>query len=169
MKHALLMSMSLLVLWGGSFELSAQDRNTRKAQTAAQVSQKVDDRDFYVNITLVQPVGLATFTPSRGQYFLAVRKDHVSLYLPYVGRGYDVPYGGGPALRFTSPLEHYQVQPGKKGSSTITLSAQNEYDRTVYMTLTVYPNGSVYLRVRVDGLQMIGYSGQLDLSAVPES
>ena len=168
MKKAWFIGLCLLVLSGGISGLSAQDRSARKAQMAEQVAKQVNDRDFYLDITLVQPVGLATFTPSRGQYFLSVRDEQVSLYLPYVGRGYDVPYGGGPALRFTSPLEHYEVQPGKKGSSTITLSAQNEYDRTVYMTLTVYPNGSAYLRVRVDGLQMIGYSGQLDLETPGE-
>lgn len=164
MKRALFTGLCLLMLWGGASGLSAQDRNARKAQIAEQVAQQVNDRDFYLDITLVQPVGMATFTPSRGQYFLSVKGDKVSLYLPYVGRGYDVPYGGGPALRFTAPLEQYDVQPGKKNSSTITLSAQNENDRMVYMTLTVYPNGSAYLRVRVDGLQMIGYSGQLDLT-----
>ena len=73
MKHALLICMILWTLWGGCLELSAQDRSTRKAQTAAQVTQQLDDRDFYVDITLVQPVGLATFTPSRGQYFPSVR------------------------------------------------------------------------------------------------
>lgn len=168
MKKAWFISLCLLILSGGMASLSAQNRSARKAQFAEQVTKQVNDQDFYLDITLVQPVGLATFTPSRGQYFLSVRDEQVSLYLPYVGRGYDVPYGGGPTLRFTSPLEHYEVQPGKKGSSTITLSAQNEYDRTVYMTLTVYPNGSAYLRVRVDGLQMIGYSGQLDLEPQEE-
>ena len=165
MKHALLTGMCLLLLWGEGWDLSAKNRNDRKEKAAKQVEQQISAQHFYMDVTLVQPVGLATFTPSRGQYFVSVRKDRISLYLPYVGRGYNVPYGGGSALRFTSPLESYQVKPGKKGSSTIMMSARNENDRMVYMTLTVYPNGSAYLRVRVDGLQMIGYSGELKLSA----
>lgn len=155
----------LLALWGGSLSLSAKDRTASKAATAAAVEKKLESRDFRIDITLVQPVGLATFTPSRGQYFLTVKDAQVGIYLPYVGRGYDVPYGGGPALHFTAPLESYQVQPAKKGSWTVMLSTTNDQGRSVFMTLTVYPNGSVYLRVRVDGLQMIGYSGNVVLTS----
>lgn len=156
-----------MILLGGAFQVSARDRALRKEQTAAAVAKQLDERNFRIDINLVQPVGLATFTPALGQYFLAVHGDRTSLYLPYVGRGFNVPFGGGPALRFTAPLEHYQAEPGKKGSSTITLATTNSDNRTVFMTLTVYPSGSAYLRVRVDGLQMIGYSGQVDLGPAP--
>lgn len=162
MKKLLWIGLCLL-LCGAAAQVSAQDRALRKQETAQAVAGRLEARDFLIDITLVQPVGLATFTPSLGQYYLAVRGEQVSLYLPYVGRGYNVPFGGGPSLRFTAPLEHYQVQSGKKGASNITLAATSPDNREVFMTLTVYPTASAYLRVRVDGLQMIGYSGTLDL------
>lgn len=165
MKKTILMTGCLLLLLGISTGASAKDRSQEKSRTAAVVNLLLAREDFRVEINQVQPTGLSAYSTSPGNYFIHVNHGNVTLHLPYVGKGYNVPYGGGGnRLQFTAPITSYEVKSGKKGASDITLVTRNEDNMTVKMGLTIYPNGSAYVALHPDGLQTITYRGALDLN-----
>ena len=89
-------------------------------------------------------------------YSLKVRNDSVYSYLPYYGRAYMLPYGGGEGLNFEAKVVDYKQEMGKKGSYEITFSARTQEDYYTFH-VTVYDNGSsMSVKVAEDG-----YNGEV--------
>ncbi len=106
--------------------------------------------------------------PSKGpgralttDYSIAVRNDSLLSYLPYAGRAYNIPYGGGKALNFSAPIESYE-KTEKKGETEITIRTRNEEDSYVYR-LTVYKDGNASLHVQPTQRESISFSGEMEL------
>ena len=73
-----------------------------------------------------KPTRSAQTMPIRGRnitlstpYPLEIRNDSVFSYLPYYGRAYSVPYGGGSGLIFNAPLKEYTMDLDNKGKAVI--------------------------------------------------
>ncbi len=67
--------------------------------------------------------------PLTSSYSLTIRNDSVISYLPYYGRAYSIPYGGGDGLNFKTMLKEYNVKMDKKGNAVIEFVARNPEDR----------------------------------------
>lgn len=165
MRKKIFMLSCLVVLLGISAGASAKDRTRMQSERAAAVSILVNNRQFSVDINQVQPTGMAAYATSPGYYSVRVNKGDVTLHLPYVGKGYNLPYGGGgERLQFTAPITSYDVKKGKKDSSRIFLRTRNQDSMTIEVEITVYPNGSAYVAVNPDGMQAISYRGSIDMN-----
>ena len=44
--------------------------------------------------------------------------------LPYFGRAYSIPYGGGQGLMFNAPIDQYTMAMGKRGAAKINFTAK---------------------------------------------
>ena len=96
-------------------------------------------------------------------YSLEVRNDSVFSYLPYYGRGYNVPYGGGEGLNFEAKVEDYKQSIGKKGNYEIEFSARTREDFYTFH-IDVYDNGSSSIHVNMQRRQSIDFLGDLVLT-----
>lgn len=101
------------------------------------------------NITLSSP------------YSLEIRNDSVFSYLPYYGRAYSVPYGGGSGLIFNAPLKEYTMDLDKKGNAVIKFSARSPEDFFEF-SAKVFSNGTASIDVIMQNRQSISYRGELD-------
>ena len=112
-------------------------------------------------------IEVQTALPRRGnniqissRYDLVVRNDSVFSRLPYFGRGYNIPYGGGEGLFFEAPIESYQLNEGKKGRLEISFRARSSEDVMDYR-ITLFDNGSASVGVTMQKRQGIDFIGQL--------
>ncbi len=131
----------------------------QKAQLAQAVNKALDEHHYTIDIR--------TMTPNRGvtknvtsNWSLEVKGDTLISYLPYVGRAYNVPYGGGKGLNFSAPIKKYQESKGKKDDRLINIEVDNENDTYIY-TLTVFDNGRADIDVQSRERDFISYSGEM--------
>lgn len=137
------------------------ERMEREARTAAQVSEALASRHYTINVLMMYPqrgraVNLTT------NYSVEVKGDSLISYLPYFGRAYNVPYGGGKGLNFIAPITGYQTETDRKGMTRVVLTTENEEDRYQYV-LEVSSSGDSYIQVQSRQRDFIRYSGRMDL------
>ena len=95
-------------------------------------------------------------------YSLEIHGDSILSYLPYFGRAYSAPYGGGEGLTFKEVATEKEQTSEKKGSSEIKFRVKTKED--VYMfRVEVYPNGSVTINVTPVNKQAITFYGDVAL------
>ena len=107
-----------------------------------------------------------SMTPSRGRtrqldpgYFLKVNGDTLKVYLPYLGRAYSAPIDPSDAgFDFTSTNYTYEVIEGKKNRLEISIKTKDRSNNTEF-SLTVYDNGTAYLRAISTDREGISYNG----------
>ena len=94
-------------------------------------------------------------------YSLEVKGDTIVSYLPYFGRAYSVPYGGGKALNFTGIMSYYDFRQGRKDQTLIEIGVENEEDTYVY-TISIFDNGNTDIAVRSRNREHISFSGEME-------
>jgi len=94
-------------------------------------------------------------------YSVEVRNDTLFSYLPYFGRAYNVPYGGGKGLNFSHPIENYQEYQKKNGQRHIEIGLTNEEDTYLY-TIEVFDNGNSSVEVLSRQRERIFYTGMME-------
>lgn len=143
--------------------LYSQDKREKKEaereEMAAKVSAAVSAREYVIMVDHAIPMQgrsvLLTYP-----YTLEVRRDTVVSHLPFFGRAYSLPYGGGEGLNFTGTGTDYTSAPGKKGSYDISFKVTTRED-TFSFSLNIYPNGSAFLSVTSVNRQPISYNGYI--------
>ena len=151
MKNVLLMLCSTMILW---VQTQAQDSTKQTIKTS------LDAKHFVFQPTMM--------TPSRGRtrhvdpgYFFKVNGDTLQVYLPYIGRAYSAPIDPSDAgFDFTSTSYNYTVTEGKKKSYEITIKTKDKTSNAEFY-LTVYDNGTAYLRASSSDKESISYNGDI--------
>ena len=141
--------------------LSSVERAERDAKLAQAVENVLSERSYTITVSMMYP--------RRGQsvnvtpdFSLQVEDDTLMSYLPYYGRAYSVPYGGGKGLNFTAPIQDYREARGHKGNTLISFFVNNGEDILKY-TLDIYTNGSASINVISRNRESISFSGYLQL------
>ena len=116
-----------------------------KAARAQHVHEGIENRDLHLS-TL---------------YSLEVKGDTIVSYLPYFGRAYSVPYGGGKALNFTGIMSYYDFRQGRKDQTLIEIGVENDEDTYVY-SLSIFDNGNTSIDVRSRNREQIAFSGEME-------
>jgi len=151
MKNIVLMLCCAAII---SAETQAQDS---AKQT---IKDKIDAKNYVFEPT--------TMTPSRGRvkhldlgYFFKLSGDTLKVYLPYAGRAYMAPINPSDAgFDFTSTNFTYDVKEGKKNSYDISVKTKGKTYNTDF-ALTVYDNGTAYLRAIPTDRESISYNGDI--------
>ena len=138
---------------------SSEERAAQKAEFARKVTAALDKRSYKISINRILPMRGASKSVSYG-YSVEVRNDSLFSYLPYFGRAYQVPYGGGKGLTFDAPINHYQESKMNNGSRQIDIVIKNEEDEYSYH-LSVFENGSSSIDVQSRQRDPISYSGEV--------
>lgn len=159
MRHFILFAITLLVAACNS--LSSAERAERDAKIAQSVEKALAERRYTVSINTVYPRSGRVVNVSP-DYSLEVKGDTLVSYLPYFGRAYNVPYGGGKGYNFTAPITDYQATKNRKGNTRITFRTYNEEDVITFM-LDIFPNGNATIDVTAREREPISYSGQMEV------
>ena len=128
----------VLLLAGQS--LYAQSKKEKKEQKANEVKELIDSKRFTVDVDRAIPMGGRSVNLT-SPYSLEMRGDSVISYLPYFGRAYSAPYGGGDGLRFEGSITDdtfaFSVQVFSNGSATINVTPVNKQNITFYGELAL--------------------------------
>ncbi len=152
----LLFGLLVVVLAGCA---TAEERAAREAEKAQMVAMALADRHYTVAVTRMHPLRGRSVSVDFG-YELEVRGDTLVSYLPYFGRAYSVPYGGGKGLNFISHIDGYQETKGKRGITYVEIVTTNEED-TYYYQLEVFANGNASIDVQMKQRDRIRFDGEV--------
>lgn len=153
--------MLLLALLVGIPTLSAQTKKEEKEQKKEAVKKQIVSENYKIDVRTAMPMrGRNIHLTS--SYSLEIRNDSVFSYLPYYGRAYSIPYGGGDGLHFSAPLKEYSMELDKKGNAVIQFTARNPEDKYDFR-VKVYTNGSASIDVNMQNRQSISFQGELVL------
>lgn len=141
--------------------LTPAERAERAARKAALVEKALADRHYTIDVQMMYPQQGPARNVS-GDYSLEVRGDTLISSLPYFGRAYLVPYGGGKGLNFSELISNYEVTKKPKGLTEIAIELTNEEDNYLYQ-LSIFDNGSATIDVRSKQRQPISYSGEMQI------
>ena len=120
---------SLLLITAMSMPtLSAQTKKEKKELKKQAVEKLVTSGKYKINVNRALPARGRSVTLT-SPYSVEIRNDSVISYLPYYGRAYSIPYGGGEGLNFKAPLTDYKLEWDKKETAKIKFSARSEEDR----------------------------------------
>ena len=138
---------------------SSEERAAQKAELARKVKAALDHRAFKISVNRMLPMSGSSRSVSYG-YSIEVRNDSLLSNLPYFGRAYQVPYGGGKGLTFDAPINHYQELQKKNGSRQINIEVKNDEDTYNYQMI-IFDNGSSSINVQGREREGISYSGEV--------
>ena len=138
---------------------TVEERAARAAEQAAKVRTALTERNYKISIDHMYPMKGGSKSVSFG-YTVEVRNDSLFSYLPYIGRAYQIPYGGGKGLNFSERIGSYQETQRKNGLQHIEIGVKNDEDTYLY-TIEVWDNGKSQINVQARQRERISYSGDI--------
>lgn len=154
------LSIALAALTFGSPLAYSQEKTSEDQQKAQQVQQKLDSKDFTIDVNYMLPMR-GSSEAINGSYSLSVKDNTVKSYLPYRGQATNIPYGGGDGLNFEDEIKEYKDSGLKKGSRTIQFKVEHDGDLLEYK-ITVFENGQADIFVASRNRDNISFRGELD-------
>ena len=138
---------------------TVEERAARAAEQAAKVRTALTERNYKISIDHMYPMKGGSKSVSFG-YTVEVRNDSLFSYLPYIGRAYQIPYGGGKGLNFSERIGSYQETQRKNGLQHIEIGVKNDEDIYLY-TIEVWDNGKSQIDVQPRQRERISNSGDI--------
>lgn len=161
MKTIRMIFFLLLVAVIGAPALSAQTKKEKKEMKQKAVRELVLSEKYKIDVDRAIPArGRSVSLTS--PYSIEIRNDSVISYLPYYGRAYSIPYGGGEGLNFKAPISDYKIEWDKKGTAKVRFIAQSTEDRFSF-NIDIFSNGSSSIFVNMQNRQSISFQGDLDI------
>ena len=136
------------------------ERMEREARMVAHVTEALGNRHYTIHVKMMYPRRREAVNVT-SDYTLEVKGDTLVSYLPYFGRAYNVPYGGGKGLNFTAPILDYESVRTKKDMTHILLKTDNGEGPMLY-ELEIFDNGNSFIRVMSREREDIEYSGEME-------
>ena len=128
-----------------------------KASKEIALREAIENRSYNIDVNRMVPVSGSTRTLT-SQYSLEIKGDSINSHLPYLGRAYSVPYGGGEGLIFKSDILDYQLTYDNRGKAVIEFKTKTKEDQFVY-NVEIFSNGSTTINVRSNNRQSISFCG----------
>ena len=155
-----LMAAALLLQGCGVLNESREDRLVRIEREAQMVRDGVENGDFKVDIDRMIP--LRGGSQHVDNDFVKVKDGQIVSYLPYFGRAWDLPYGGGHGLNFEADIQECDTFRESDGSYTVRLLIKTDEDTHVY-TFQIFTNGNTSLLVQSKNREPINFNGSINL------
>ena len=157
LQFSFLVSFVALVVLSGC--ITPEERAARATEQAVKVKAALSQRDFKISVGRMYTNRGGSKSLSYG-YQVAVRNDSLFSYLPYFGRAYNIPYGGGKGLNFSERIGGYQESVVKNGCRHIEINVKNNEDNYLYV-IDVFDNGNSDIVVQAQQRERISYSGEM--------
>jgi hypothetical protein len=157
-KHIYIVLLALLLL--GSCATNKDLREQQRQLRAKSVAEAVANRHFTLCIKQMYPLqgGSKVIT---SDFFLQLQGDTINSYLPYLGRAYSIPYGGGKGLNFIDKVRDYRSVQVKSDQVNISFTVVNDED-TYLFNLEIYDNGNANIRVIPRERDRISFDAEMD-------
>ena len=151
-----LMMMVLLSSCGSTNSLTKAEREAAMAQ---QVQDALDARHYTIAVDWMKPLG-GVPRQVNSDYELKVNGEELDCYLPYIGRAYRLPYGGGKGLNFKAQIQNYSIQQLTSNRSQIEFTVRN--DEAVYrFRIDVFDNGKSIIDIMAQDRDAISFDGEM--------
>ena len=151
-----LMMMVLLSSCGSTNSLTKAER---EAEMAQQVQDALDARHYTIAVDWMKPLG-GVPRQVNSDYELKVNGEELDCYLPYIGRAYRLPYGGGKGLNFRAQIQNYSIQQLTSNRSQIEFTVRNDED--VYLfRIDVFDNGKSIIDIMAQDRDAISFDGEM--------
>lgn len=136
----------------------SQAQNSKNNKQAI-IKNMVDSQSFVFVPNTMIPLrgGSKTLTSF---YQLAVSKDSLVSYLPFIGRAYNAPLPGENEFDFTSTSFDYKIKDHKKSGWDITIKPKDHVNVQQFF-LRIFDNGSASLNVTSLNRDPVSYSGHI--------
>lgn len=141
--------------------LFAQSKQERKEQKEKAVKEIVNSGYIKINVDRAVPMAGRSVNLT-SSYSLEIHGDSILSYLPYFGRAYSAPYGGGEGLTFKEMATEKEQTSKKKGRSEIKFRVKTKEDIYTFR-IEVYSNGSATINVTPVNKQSITFYGDVAL------
>lgn len=158
-KIVVSLACAAMAVWMLGSCVSKEELAARRAERMKMVATALQERNFKIDIDKMYPLRGGARNVAYG-YSVEVRNDTLFSYLPYFGRAYNIPYGGGKGLNFTAPIASYKEFQEKEGVRTIDVGTENEEDRYLYR-IEVFDNGRTSIDVVSQNRETISFSGEM--------
>ena len=152
-----LLTAALFVSGCGVLNETLAERRERRARESRLVTENVQSGNFSIDIERMYP--LRGSSKSVTSFSVTVKDGKIDSHLPFIGRAWNVPYGGGHALTFEAEVGSYTVQPVRDGYE-VTLYVKTDEDEHIYR-FTIFGNGNTSLDVQSGNRDRISYSGNM--------
>lgn len=140
--------------------IHAQTKKEKKILQQQELKEVVNSKSYEVAVRMAHPQNGRNI-PLTSSYTLKIKNDSVFSQLPYYGRAYSIPYGGGKGLMFESTTNNYEVKYSSKGVATIKFATRTDED-TYNFYIHIYPGGSSTIKVNMVNRQAITFHGELN-------
>jgi hypothetical protein len=135
-------------------------KTEKREMLATKVKDSIDHKTFTINVNMAYPMSHAAINLT-SNYSLRLAGDSLISYLPYYGRAFRVPYGGGKALNFSAKIKDCTISYPKKNRTRIHITVSNDEDTYQY-DIDVFDNASTTISVISNEREFISFSGTLD-------
>ena len=144
-------------------KLTTAEKTAQQIFVAQTTDSLVKSLHFGVEVNTAFPQG-ASMRQLNYDYGIQVHGDTLRSYLPYFGRAYQVPYGGGKGLDFCEVIKRHTLTDMKKGEKELKIWVDNTEDSYEY-TLHIFPTGIVDLIVNSRQRDRMRYNGHITKEA----
>ncbi len=155
MKHQKIYFYAIILFLGLlPYSLNAQSKAERSFK------EIVDSKQYKIEVNYAHPQSgrLINLTSN---YSLTIKNDSLDSYLPFFGRAYSIPYGGGNGLIFKSSIKDYKIEKEKKKEIRIKVETVTPEDSYTFF-ITVYKNLSADINVMMNKRSSIRFTGKLE-------
>lgn len=156
-----LMLLSFLTLPALAQETSKRElKAKRELQKQKEIEALINSKNFVFEAQKVMPQGGRLLNLDYNTYFLKFNEAKTTCDLPFFGRGFNVPYGGGDGgIKFEGVPDNIQIEKKKK-SYNIKATVKGKDD--VYnLFFSIYFNGGATLSVNSNNRASISYDGEI--------
>lgn len=129
------------------------------------IDGKVKSRDFRILVSQMNPMYGPMLHLRDNDWALEVHGDSIGSILPYIGRGYNVPYGSAMGYHFITRMDSYTYQQVKDDQWQIEIKCHNLQEAYDFR-IDIYDNGHAYINAISRYRDNISYSGEVDLNGL---
>ena len=165
----------LLVLLGFlSFPVLSQEKTKKELKAEKELKKQkeietlVNAKNFVFEAQKANPQGGRLLNLDYNTYFLKFNEEKTTCDLPFFGRAYNVPYGGGDGgIKFEGVPENIKIE--KKKKSYLIKTTIKGKDDAYNLLFTIFFDGSASLSVNSNNRGSISYDGLIEAAKTEES
>lgn len=138
-------------------------KKEKREKEFAEMKKIVEGRSMIFVAKSAHPQGGGRVDLTTNPNFLKIMVDSAHAALPFFGRAYNVPYGGGNGgIKFNGKMENYVLKTIEKKYSFQINFKVKEGNESFDCTLSIFRSGSATLSVTSVNRAFISYQGQVE-------